>query len=292
MGWSNAPAATAAANDERVLRRVKLHVGETGFGNPDDRLRVAAVLDVETTGLDAACDKVIELAVRRFKFDPAGNIVEIGRSWCWREDPGSPLAPEITRLTGITDQDLVGRRIDPRLATDIIASADLVIAHNAAFDRPMVENCLAALPAMAWACSCAEIDWATAGFEGRSLGWLCAQAGWFYNAHRAEGDVDALIQLLRHERTDGRPLLRELDQRSSADSWLIEAIGSAFATKDALRRRGYRWDAKAQIWWREVFDVDLLAEQAWLAHEIYAPGRQARALEPRMTRRTARDRYR
>lgn len=282
----------AHGSDVRELRRVDLRVGETGFGNPDAPLRVAAVIDVETTGLCTENDKVIELAVRRFKFDPDGHIVEIGKSWCWREDPGIPLPREITALTGIADQDLVGRRIDDRVATDIIASADLVIAHNAAFDRPMVERRLTALPAMQWACSCVEIDWAGAGFEGRSLGWLSAQAGWFYDAHRAEGDVDALIQLLRHERTDGRPLMWELDGRSSTDSWLVEAVGSAFSTKDALRMRGYRWDPKAQLWWREVFNPDLLAEQAWLAHEIYGSGRQARAMGPRLTRRSARDRYR
>lgn len=281
-----------AGPDIRHLRRVDLRVGETGFGDPDDPQRVAAVVDVETTGLDPEGDKVIELAVRRFRYDPGGHITEIGRSWRWREDPGIPLPEDIVRITGITDQDLIGRRIDDRVATDVISSADVVIAHNAGFDRPMVENRLIALPPMQWACSCVEIDWAASGFEGRSLGWLCAQAGWFYDAHRAQGDVDALIQLLRHERTDGRPLLYELDGNSSCDSFLVEAIGSAFSTKDALRMRGYRWDPKGQVWWREVRDDGLVAEQAWLASEVYASDKGARAMGPRLTRRDAYSRYR
>ncbi|UVI38400.1 3'-5' exonuclease [Qipengyuania spongiae] len=278
--------------DTRQLRRVRLGVGETGFGDPDLPLRTAAVIDVETTGLDPASDKVIELAVRRFRYDTRGHIVEIGKSWCWREDPGVPLPDDIVRITGITDQDLLGRRIDDRVATDVIASADVVIAHNAAFDRPMVEQRLTRLPPMQWACSCREIDWAAAGFEGRSLGWLCAQAGWFYDAHRAEGDVDALIQLLRHERTDGWPLLYELDGSSSRDSFLIAAVGSAFSTKDALRMRGYRWDPKEQVWWREVFEGDLVIEEAWLANEVYAGGKGAKSIGPRITRRDAYSRYR
>lgn len=279
-------------SDTRQLRRVDLKVGETGFGDPDVPLRTAAVIDVETTGLEPSSDKVIELAVRRFKYDPSGHIVEIGRSWCWREDPGVPLPEDIVRITGITDQDLIGRRIDDRIAIDVISASDVVIAHNAAFDRPMVERRLTGLPTMQWACSCREIDWAAAGFEGRSLGWLCAQAGWFYDAHRAQGDVDAVIQLLRHERTDGRSLLYELDGSSSRDSFLVEAVGSAFHTKDALRMRGYRWEARQQVWWREVFDRDLVNEEAWLANEIYAAGKGARTLGPRVTRRDAYSRYR
>lgn len=276
----------------RELRRIKLSVGETGFGDPDGPLRVAVVVDVETTGLSPQEDKVIELAMRRFTYDPEGHIVEIGKSWCWREDPGVALPEDIVRITGITDQDLIGRRIDERVAMDILSSADVVIAHNAAFDRPMVENRLSAMPAKQWACSCVEIDWAGAGFEGRSLGWLCAQAGWFYDAHRAQGDVDAVIQLLRHEGTDGRSLLYELDDASSCDSFLIEAVGSPFSTKDALRMRGYRWNPTKQVWWREVMDDRLVTEQSWLANEVYASGKGARALGPRLTRRDAYSRFR
>ena len=278
--------------DTRQLHRIDLHVGETGAGDPDQKLRVAAVVDVETTGLCPVEDKVIELAVRRFRFDPDGYIVEIGRSWSWREDPGEPISEEVFQITGLTDQDLIGRRIDDRLATEIIGAADLVIAHNAAFDRPMIEKRLTGLPQLPWACSCREIDWAEAGFEGRSLGWLCAQAGWFFDAHRAEGDVDALIQLLCHERPDGRPFMWELDRKSSGNTWLVEAVGSAFATKDALRRRGYRWDAKAQLWSLEISDFLLLEEENWLANEVYAPGNGARARGPRLTQRTAYTRYR
>lgn len=278
--------------DIRQLRRIDLKVGETGLGDPDDPLCTAAVVDVETTGLDTENDQIIELAVRRFKYGPTGHIVEIGKSWSWREDPGVPLSDDVIRLTGITNQDLIGRRIDDRLATDILASASVIIAHNAAFDRPLVERRLPNLPQARWACSCKEIDWRAAGFEGRTLGWLCTQAGWFFDAHRAEGDVDAVITMLCHERTDGRTFMWELDASSSSDSWLIEAAGSAISTKDVLRMRGYHWNPKTKVWWREVFDRDLVVEQAWLAREVYGPDKFSKAMGPRLTRLTAYDRYR
>lgn len=281
----------ADSENIRSLRRIDVATGETGLGDPDAALKVAVAVDVETTGLRDE-DKVIELAMRRFRYDDGGRIVEIGRAWSWREDPGEPLSVEVIRLTGITDQDLAGRRIDDRVATGILAGADLVIAHNAAFDRPRVEARLAALSPLRWACSCSEIDWRDAGFEGRSLGWLCAQAGFFFDAHRAEADVDAVITLLRHERPDGRTLMWELDDNAARDSHLIEAVGAAYGVKEALRLRGYRWNPRAQVWWREVPDRDLMGEEFWLATEVYAAGRGSRGSGPRITPRTAYERHR
>lgn len=275
----------------RTLHRIDVRAGKTGDGDPGSALKVAVALDVETTGLGED-DKVIELAMRRFRYDACGRIVEIGRVFSWREDPGGPLAEDVIRLTGITDRDLVGQRIDDAVATSILSDADLVIAHNAGFDRPKVEARLEALPRLRWACSCMEINWIDAGFEGRSLGWLCAQAGFFFDAHRAQADVDAVVTLLRHERTDGRTLLWELDDAAGRDSHHVEAVGAAFAVKDVLRLRGYRWNPRAQLWWREVSDADLIAEEFWLAREVYAIGKGSRGSGPRITSRTAFDRHR
>ncbi len=279
-------------DDTRILTKIDLRPGLTGVGNLDGQTTTAVVVDVETTGLDHDNDVVIELAMRRFRYDDDGVIVEIGKAWSWREDPGFPLPHDITRLTGITDVDLAGQRLDEKMILKIVEDADLVIAHNASFDRPMVEKRLPLLPGRPWACSCEGIDWREAGFEGRSLGYLGMQAGWYFNGHRAENDVDAVVELLRHEDTDGVPLMYELDQHAHSDSHLIEAIGAAFEVKDALRLRGYRWNPNSKVWWREVIDRELLAEQAWLAVNVYASGKGAKHGGPRMTRRTAFDRYR
>ena len=285
--------ARAADNaDARVLNRIGIVPGVTGDGDLDGHTTTALVVDVETTGLDPERDAVIELAMRRFRFDDDGVIVQIGRCWNWREDPGFPLPVEIIRLTGLTDPDLRDKRIDDDVVTRIVEEADLVIAHNCAFDRPMMERRFPQLPGRPWACSCEQIDWQDAGFEGRSLGYLAMQAGWYFDGHRAQNDVDAVVELLRHEGTHGMPLLYELYENALADSHLIEAVGAAFSVKDDLRVRGYRWNSADRVWWREVPDRDLVTEQAWLAREVYAHGKGARGMGPRMTRRNAFSRYR
>jgi DNA polymerase-3 subunit epsilon len=133
---------------------------------------------------------------------------------------------------------------------------------------------------MAWACSCREIDWAARGFDGKGLGWLLSQAGQFHEGHRAADDVDALIAMLRHRDQDGITALAELIANAGTPGWIVRAIGAAFEVKDRLKARGYRWDAAARVWMREVRDCDRMAEEFWLAAHVYDPGARPRALGP------------
>jgi len=283
---------TASIFDRRILRRIKIDEGLTGEGQLDGPYRTACIVDVETTGLSPVDDVVIELALRTVEYDDDGVIVRIGAAHSWREDPGRPIPKDVTRLTGLTDRDVAGCSIDDTSVFDILGRVDLVIAHSSIFDRPFIEARFPHLPALAWGCSCSGINWKAAGFDGRQLGYLAMQAGWFFDGHRAQNDVDAVVQLLRHQGTDGVPLFYELIENALSDSHLIEASGAAFAVKNLLKARGYRWNQPGRVWWCEVSDADLLAEQAWLAREVYADGKMAQRAGPRITKRTAFERYR
>lgn len=88
-----------------------------------------AVLDVETTGLDAdGADRVIEIAVVR------GRVGETPRVWNALVDPGRPVAA--THIHGITDAMVRGQ---PRFgellpAIEGALGGALPCAHNAPFD--------------------------------------------------------------------------------------------------------------------------------------------------------------
>lgn len=55
------------------------------------------------------------------------------------QQPSAPNPSEITRLTGITDEMVAGQMIDLHQLHAIIEPADLIIAHNAGFDRQFCE---------------------------------------------------------------------------------------------------------------------------------------------------------
>lgn len=277
--------------NHRVLRRLTVREGATGVAYDGGETSIGLVVDVETTGTDPANDVVIEVAMRRFRYDGLGRILKVDRAWSWREDPGRALPGEIVRLTGITDADLVGQEIDEDAAVRLLRSANLVIAHNASFDRKFVERRLPEAAGQAWGCSCSEVDWASSGYDGRGLGWLTAQAGWFFDAHRATHDVDAVIALLCQEMADGRTALAELVDSADCPTVRVEAVGADFQVKDALRARRYRWNSDRKVWWKEVTATDLMGEEFWLAGNVYAPEFRARAMGPRLTEVTARERY-
>lgn len=277
--------------NHRILRRLRLDNEVPVLAPLNDDEAIGIVVDVETTGIAPELDQVIELAVRRFRFAGAGQVLEVERSWCWREDPGRSLDVEITRLTGIRDMDLVGQQIDDEAAEGLLRSASVVIAHNAAFDRKFVERRLPGAGGLAWCCSCKEIDWPASGFEGRALGWLCAQAGWFFDGHRAENDVDAVLTLLGIQTHDGRTALRELLDTAGEPSILVSAVGASFDVKEKLRARGYRWNVSDRVWSKEVLTMELAQEESWLTQHVYSPENRPRAFGPHLAKRTWRERH-
>lgn len=93
-------------------------------------MNALAFVDLETTGATAATDRITEIGI--IEVDPDGSV----REWQQLLNPGVPISPFITQLTGISNR-LVAHA--PRF--DEVAEAALerlqgrlFIAHNARFD--------------------------------------------------------------------------------------------------------------------------------------------------------------
>lgn len=266
-------AALTRSGRYRVLERLE---ARPHYDPPDgSETRRALYVDVETTGLGDD-DPIIQLAAVPFTFGRAcGRIFEVGACETWYEDPGVPIPAEITRLTGITDADVAGRRLDEARVARLAGDAALVIAHHAAFDRPRLERRLPVFADKAWACSCHDVPWLLQGLESAKLGWLAYRlCGMFYDAHRADADCLMAVHLLATALPSGTRAMAALLDAARARTARVWATGSSFETKDVLRRRGYRWSGGEgglpRAWWREVPESDVSTEIAWLAAEVYA----------------------
>ena len=253
----------------RVLRALELDAGLSSLGAIKFDERIAVVVDSETTGLDATQDRMGEIAAQRFCFDATGGIRAIERVRSWLEDPGRAMPERLVALTGLTDDMLAGQRFNDDAVLSILSSADLIIAHNAAFDRPFFDNRFPNLRESRWACSMTQLDWADHGFDGRALGHLVMQCGWYFEGHRAAADVRALTTLLGHNARDERTLFAHLLDASNSETIRIEAIGAPFNAKNTLKQRGYRWDRNGQFWCCEATSQTASEELSWLDSHVY-----------------------
>lgn len=262
--------------DFRVLRRLhpQMHFDRQAQG-PTQRV---VLLDTETTGLDQSKEQIIELAmlvvdVCTVTGLPCGPVTVFDEF----DDPGKPISAEIEKLTGINNDMVQGKKLDEARIASLLQGVDLVVAHNAGFDRPFVEARVRGFETLPWACSVSDIDWKAAGQSSAKLEILALKLGWFYDAHRAEADCHALLKVLCSEPEAGQGTgLARLITAASQTAYRLQATGAPFETKDLLKARGYRWNNEHRVWGTRLSgEDDLQTELAWLKAHVYK-GRNAR----------------
>lgn len=272
-----APTSQVRVKDWRLLRRLALPVRMND--HQGGTIKRALVLDVETTGLSHEVDEVIQLAMLPFTYEvDTGRILEIELENAFESlrQPSIPISEEAGLITGITDDMVSGQSIDVASVETMIAEVDLIIAHNANFDRPMVEKhwpCFAQKP---WSCTLSSIDWLREGFTAGKLDYLGMQFGWFYDGHRALADCDACLALLGQVLPkSGQRIMEAVREAASAEEYLIRAVNAPYDLRLKLKERGYRWRpaelSLGKVWWTITTDPD--AEIEWLQAKIY--GRSA-----------------
>lgn len=222
-----------------------------------DNVKIALIIDVETTGLDPHKDEIIELAMLRVAYSASGTLLGPIAEFHGFRDPGRPIPAHITHLTGITDDMVAGKSIDEAKLRAYVQDVDLIIAHNALFDRRFCERVCSIFEHKAWACSMSQIPWRAEGVEGSKLFYIAYQQSFWFEGHSAIDDCYALLEILemplpRSHRITFAVLL-EAAFRETHRVW---AIGTPYQIKDRLKDRGYRWssgqDGKYRAWHKDV----------------------------------------
>ena len=104
------------------------------------RLRLArpiVAFDLETTGLDIAGDRIVEICLVKLHVDGRREIITR------RLNPGRPIAPQATAVHGITDADIAAApRFEEaaRALYDMFAGCDLTGFNIEHFDLPLLAN--------------------------------------------------------------------------------------------------------------------------------------------------------
>ena len=154
------------------------------------------IVDTETTGLTRQ-DQIVEFA---------GLLVQkVGSRLCEVEqyqglrEPDCPMHPMAMAAHGLSEYELSGQQLDLMKMQNMFSRCDMVVAHNASFDRRFIEPVLPVSSECTWVCSCRGINWKAHGMKNGRLQELIRHHGIDPGrAHRAMSDVVALKKLLEY----------------------------------------------------------------------------------------------
>lgn len=205
-------------------------------------IRYAALLDTETTGLNPATDRTIEVAVALFDLKHAqvvASFASLIRGDAKNESEEANGIPA-AMLPEARDPDLVWRAV--RWTAE---PAQIIIAHNSDFDRQFVPEL-----GKPWVCSENDIKWPGRA-RGGSLAHLALSLGLgVASAHRAMSDVDTLARILTRLAERGHEL-EPIIVHAMRPKVMCHSL-APFEQKDVVKAHGFRWDGDTKTWWRKM----------------------------------------
>jgi DNA polymerase-3 subunit epsilon len=164
-----------------------------------------ALIDVETTGMDASVDRVVEVGIA---ISRGGELVERKN---WLVNPGRPIPKEASDVHKISDDVVKDAPRFEEVAREVVAMlvGCVPAAYNAAFDRAFLRNEIARAglvedeipPALRKSIEWLDpLVWARElqqGEKSRALGEVATRLGiGLDNAHRASDDAEAALKVM------------------------------------------------------------------------------------------------
>lgn len=238
------------------------------------------ILDTETTGLDHQNDEIIEIAIRKWIYHKRDHyLIKPVEEYSELNEPvRNEISEAITEITGITKEDVKGKKIDWSVVSRLIGESDFVLAHNAGFDRPMIEAVTGVKEVSTskiWTCSFKQVDWSKMGFPSAKQELLSIFHGFYYSGHRALTDIDALANLLLQG-----DYLKDILADAKTKQVRVDCVQAPFDSKDILKASGYSWNSSSRFWTRLVSESELEEIKTFLTNDIYPQGRMIAKFTP------------
>lgn len=214
-----------------------------------------AIVAMESKGKNPRHAKIVELAAVLCEVEQdTGKLVKIVDSKQWFQDPEEedPFTEAFSEKTGITKEMVEGQSIDGRAFEDLIESAEVVIAFNAGFVRPILQEQFPSLEESIFACARNQIEWTAKGHESRSFFHLTRDHLWYTDQKRTMEQCGAVIKLLTSETSmKGEPAsyFKELIDRAMEPLITIEARVDMHQ-KYLMKKERFHWDSRERTFIR------------------------------------------
>jgi len=153
------------ATDQRAIRPRADTLATAG-------LMTVAFLDTETTGLGES-DEMVSLGLLLTEVVlPKGHFVRAIEEFYAVREPGVPINPRAQAVHGLSAEALYGKSFDLSQIRSLIEQADVLIAHNASFDRRMLAKLIPDVMKWPWRCSYRQVGW-PGGLANKKLDTIC-----------------------------------------------------------------------------------------------------------------------
>ncbi len=160
------------------------------------------IVDVETTGGSPFFNRVIEIGLLRVE---KGEVVEEYQTLI---NPEMPLPEYITKITGLTDEDLIDAPVFAQVADEVLSKFEdtIFVAHNSQFDYGFLQEEFRRLGygfTMSQLCTVRLSRALYKDFKHHNLTAIIERYGFeCENRHRAFDDAKVLWDFLLHARAD------------------------------------------------------------------------------------------
>jgi len=261
------------SGEYRVIHRYQKPKGYN-VTSPNDKKLIGVFLDIESTGLSHTIDKLLELGMVKFEYTEDGRIFNLLEEFNGYQDPKIPIPEHITKLTGITNDMVKDHSIENSKVAEYLEDVDIIISHNAQFDRAFFETAFPDIAPRAWACSMRNIDWNNEDISSFKLEYIAYRYNFFYEGHRAIIDCLAGIHVLAQNLLNSKQLvLKRLLDNTLQLEFRLWAKDAPYDCKDLLKARGYRWGShpihNLKAWYVEIPENSVEEEINYLRSSIY-----------------------
>jgi ATP-dependent DNA helicase DinG len=194
--------------------------------------RIYVALDLETTGLDATRDAILEVGAVRFRTFLDGEMVQSETLDTYQKfvNPGRPIPIQIQQLTGIRPEEVNGAPPFSQIASALhsFVGRHPIVGHNIGFDLSFLRNHDLPLynPALDTFGLASILMPHTARYSLTKLG----EALGLHNvsSHRALSDAvatkDLFVALLEHASQLPRAVLQELNRLAARVDWPLKEL--------------------------------------------------------------------
>lgn len=208
----------------------------------------ALIVDTETTGFESE-DEVIEIAAVVYDLNHKAMTSAWSTTLQTERPNGAFEVNGIPDGIGLTQRSSAATHLS-RLAM----SCSVIVAHNAEFDRgwlPEIASC-------EWVCSFHDMVWPVR--PGKLVEMALAMGLGVASAHRALDDCLTLVRMMDRlgETRDLREWMDECLVRAREPKLRVVA-NVPFAQREMPKAAGFRWDAQAKQWWKQMRASELAA---------------------------------